>query len=75
MGAEELSPAQYGEFVFPYLAQIAVRVKQELADISLSTPLACFVKGCEYGLERLARESAYDVIRYGARAFDDYYDR
>ena len=58
VGAEGLTQDHFYEFVFPYLEQIAERVKAECPD----TPLIVFSKGTDYALERLATETKYDCF-------------
>ncbi|KAF4027687.1 Uroporphyrinogen decarboxylase (URO-D) [Phytophthora infestans] len=49
VGAEVLTQDHFYEFVFPYLVQIADRVKAEIPD----TPIVCFCKGTQYAYESL----------------------
>ncbi|DBA04047.1 TPA: hypothetical protein N0F65_009394 [Lagenidium giganteum] len=51
VAAEVVTQEHYYEFCFPYLEQIAARVK----DVTPSTPLVCFSKGTPYAYERLSR--------------------
>ncbi|RLN97475.1 hypothetical protein BBJ28_00003738 [Nothophytophthora sp. Chile5] len=57
VGAEVLTQDHYYEFVLPYLAQIASRVKDEAPD----TPIVCFSKGTPYAYEKLVL-TQYDCI-------------
>ncbi|MEM6784233.1 MAG: uroporphyrinogen decarboxylase [Bacteroidota bacterium] len=55
--AGTLTPAAFGTFGYPYLAQIAQRVKAKVP----SVPLFVFARGAHYGLDALAA-TEYDVI-------------
>ncbi|EEY57967.1 uroporphyrinogen decarboxylase, putative [Phytophthora infestans T30-4] len=57
VGAEVLTQDHFYEFVFPYLVQIADRVKAEIPD----TPIVCFCKGTQYAYEKLVA-TKYDCI-------------
>lgn len=57
VGAEVLTQAHYYEFAFPYMAQIAARVK----DAAPETPLVVFSKGTPYAYSALA-DTQYDCI-------------
>ncbi|CEG39732.1 uroporphyrinogen decarboxylase [Plasmopara halstedii] len=57
VGAEALTQDHFYEFVYPYLVQIADRVKAEIPN----TPLMCFCKGTQYGYEKLVA-TKYDCI-------------
>ncbi len=61
VGAEGLTQDHYYEFVLPYLAQIADRVKRFLPE-ECKIPLIVFSKGTDYALERLASETKYDCL-------------
>ncbi|CAI5703354.1 unnamed protein product [Peronospora effusa] len=56
VGAEVLTQDHFYEFVFPYLVQIANRVKAET-----DTPMVCFCKGTQYAYEKLVT-TKYDCI-------------
>eukprot|EP01116_Phalansterium_solitarium_P006061 TRINITY_DN18376_c0_g1_i1.p1 TRINITY_DN18376_c0_g1~~TRINITY_DN18376_c0_g1_i1.p1 ORF type:complete len:377 (-),score=92.29 TRINITY_DN18376_c0_g1_i1:182-1312(-) len=55
--AGELAPDVFFEFAYPYLQQIAAKVKAAYPDV----PLIVFAKGASYALEQLSR-SSYDVV-------------
>ncbi|KAG7400887.1 hypothetical protein PHYBOEH_004099 [Phytophthora boehmeriae] len=57
VGAEVLTQDHYYEFVFPYLVQIADRVKAEAPN----TPMVCFSKGTQYAYEKLVT-TKYDCV-------------
>ncbi|ETV64940.1 uroporphyrinogen decarboxylase [Aphanomyces astaci] len=57
VGAEVLTQAHFYEFAFPYMAQIAERVKDKLPTV----PLVGFSKGTPYALEALA-QTKYDCL-------------
>ncbi|GAB9470910.1 Uroporphyrinogen decarboxylase [Globisporangium polare] len=57
VGAEVLTQEHYFEFAFPYMAQIAARVKDATPD----TPIVCFSKGTPYAYAALA-ETQYDCL-------------
>lgn len=57
VGAEVLTQEHYYEFAFPYLAQIATRVKE----IAPSIPMIVFSKGTNFAYEKLA-ETQYDCL-------------
>lgn len=52
-----LDPATFSEITYPFLEQIAARVKEQCPE----TPLIVFAKGAHYALESLAN-TQYDVI-------------
>lgn len=58
VGAEVLTQEHYYEFCFPYLQQIAARVKEAAPD----TPIVCFSKGTPYAYEKLAAETRYNCL-------------
>lgn len=58
VGAEVLTQEHYFEFCFPYLEQIAARVKDACPD----TPIVCFSKGTPYAYDRLASATKYDCL-------------
>jgi uroporphyrinogen decarboxylase len=58
VGAAELTPEHRAEFVVPYLAQIASRVRARVGD---GVPLICFSKDTHADLPALA-EMEYDVL-------------
>ncbi|TYZ66656.1 hypothetical protein PybrP1_007474 [[Pythium] brassicae (nom. inval.)] len=57
VGAEVLTQAHFYEFAFPYMAQIAARVK----DAAPATPLVVFSKGTPYAYAALA-DTQYDCV-------------
>lgn len=57
VGAEVLTQDHFYEFTFPYMAQIAARVK----DAAPNTPIVGFSKGTPYAYERLS-ETQYDCL-------------
>ena len=57
VGAEGLTQDHFHEFVFPYLAEIATRVKEACPE----TPLIVFSKGTDYAFEALAT-TQYDCL-------------
>jgi uroporphyrinogen decarboxylase len=60
--AGSLSPADFDEFLLPYINRIAQFLKEKAAqNPQLDVPLTIFAKGAHYALERLA-DSPYDVI-------------
>jgi uroporphyrinogen decarboxylase len=60
--AGELGPDVYRTFVFPYMKQIAERVKRELGDLSHVVPLIAFPKGAFFALSWFVNESEFDVL-------------
>ena len=58
VGAETLTQDHFYTFCFPYLAQVAKRVKDACPD----TPLIGFSKGTPYAVVRLARDTAFDCL-------------
>jgi uroporphyrinogen decarboxylase len=58
VGAEVLTQEHFMEFCFPYLQQIAARVKDAVPD----TPIVCFSKGTPYAYEKLAAHTRYDCL-------------
>uniref|UniRef100_M4B3X3 Uroporphyrinogen decarboxylase n=1 Tax=Hyaloperonospora arabidopsidis (strain Emoy2) TaxID=559515 RepID=M4B3X3_HYAAE len=56
VGAEALTQDHFYEFVFPYMAQIANRVKAEI-----DVPMVCFCKGTQYAYKKLVA-TQYDCI-------------
>ncbi|TMW56468.1 hypothetical protein Poli38472_006478 [Pythium oligandrum] len=57
VAAEVLTQEHFYEFCFPYLEQIAARVK----DAAPSTPIVCFSKGTPYAYEKLSH-TQYDCL-------------
>jgi uroporphyrinogen decarboxylase len=57
VAAEVLTQEHFYEFCFPYLEQIAARVK----DATPSTPIVCFSKGTSYAYEKLSH-TQYDCL-------------
>lgn len=57
VGAEALTQDHFYEFVYPYLVQIADRVKAEVPN----APLVCFCKGTQYAYEKLIA-TKYDCV-------------
>ena len=57
VGVEGLTQKHFFEFVFPYLEDIATRVKDACPD----TPIIIFSKGTDYALEKLA-ETKFDCL-------------
>lgn len=57
VGAEWLTQKHFYEYAFPYLAQIATRVKEAVP----SVPMIVFSKGTDYAYEKLA-ETQYDCL-------------
>ncbi|KAJ0398377.1 hypothetical protein ATCC90586_000714 [Pythium insidiosum] len=57
VAAEELTQEHYYEFCFPYLEQIAARVKEQAP----STPIVCFSKGTPFAYEKLSH-TRYDCL-------------
>lgn len=60
--AGSLSPADFDEFLLPYINIIAQFLKEKAAhNPQLDVPLIIFAKGAQYAIERLS-DSPYDVI-------------
>lgn len=60
--AGQLNPADFDEFLLPYITRIALFLKEKAAQNPLlDVPLIIFAKGAHYALEKLA-DTPYDVI-------------
>lgn len=59
--AGELSKEAFDEFSFPYLAEIATKVKEGAKALGVDIPMIVFAKGAHYALEELA-DTEYDVV-------------
>jgi uroporphyrinogen decarboxylase len=56
--AVDLGPFDFNVFSFPYLKEIAIRVKEQHPHI----PMTVFPRGANYCIQKLAEETKYDTI-------------
>lgn len=64
--AGDLSQDHFYEFEFPCLQRIAKEVKQGLRDLGRDpVPMTCFALNAHHALERLSKETEYDVFSLG----------
>lgn len=64
--AGDLSQEHFWVFAFPQLQRIAHEVKAQCRTAGLEpVPMTCFAKGAHYALDRLSKETEYDVFSLG----------